>query len=114
MALPTTRRRTPAAAGDDTRDLLIRKKAELDRDEQEHRHREAERESKQRREEQAKDNAQRRLITNAVAAFLLVASVVSFVFAVGSGNATTRDWAQGIVTLLLGGLVGFLTGRTIK
>jgi len=110
-ALPFVRRRDSEG---EQRFSTARAKADLDRAEQEHRHREAERAGEQRRTEEAKDNAQRRLITNAVAAFLLVTSVVSFVFAVGSGNATTRDWAQSIVTLLLGGLVGFLTGRTIK
>ncbi len=83
---PLTARGTPRFSG-------ALAKAELDRAEQEHRHREAERESEQRRAEEAKDNAQRRLITNAVAVFLLVASVASFVFAVAAGNATTRDWA---------------------
>ncbi len=77
--------------------------AERARAERAFRHREAE-----------KDNEQRRTIVNAVSAFLMTVAVVSFGVAVLADGDGIREWAQGLVTLLIGGLVGFLSGRAIK
>jgi hypothetical protein len=40
--------------------------------------------------------------------------LVSFYFAVGSDNVDVQKWAMSLVTLLAGGLVGFLTGKSAK
>ena len=74
----------------------------------------ADKEQEHRHEEARKDNAQRRLITNAVSAFLAAATVAAFVIAIGADNDGTRGWGQGLVTLLIGGFVGFVTGRAAK
>lgn len=74
----------------------------------------ADKELEHRLEEERKDNAQRRRIVNAVGIFLLVVAIVALAISIGSENDATREWAQGIVTILIGGFVGFVTGRAIK
>lgn len=65
-------------------------------------------------EEQRLDNAQRRHIINVVGVFLIASSIFGTAIGAGSKNGETREWAQGIVTVLLGGFAGFITGRAIK
>jgi hypothetical protein len=67
-----------------------------------------------RREEQRKDNELRRhrekVVFYVVVGILVAGLVVGFIVAVEADNADTRRWAQGIVTLLFGGIVGGITG----
>lgn len=44
----------------------------------------------------------------------MVVAVASFGVGAFADNGGTREWAQGLVTVLIGGLVGFLTGRALK
>jgi hypothetical protein len=43
-----------------------------------------------------------------------VSLLVSFCFSVASDNPDVQKWAMSLVTLLAGGLVGFLTGKVAK
>lgn len=45
--------------------------------------------------------------------FLLAVAVVSIGIGVFADNGDTRAWAQRLVAVLIGGFVGFLTGRAI-
>lgn len=67
-----------------------------------------------RHQEERKDNDLRRVIIRVVGVFLLVVSVLSGAIGTFADNSGTREWAQGIVTILIGGFVGFLTGRAVK
>ncbi len=73
-------------------------------------------ESEHRRTEERKDNELRRFILKSFFIFLLAALVVGVGISVGSANADTRRWAQGIVTLLIGTIAGavggYFTGKT--
>jgi hypothetical protein len=64
--------------------------------------------------EQRLDNARRRQREMvgffAVVGIAVVGLVVGFGVAVWSDNGDTRRWAQGLVTLLFGGIVGGLAG----
>ena len=79
-------------------------------------------EAQLRREETRKDNDLRRrreLIGFYVAVGAsLVVLAISFVVAVAAENDGVRNWSQGIVTLVMGGIVGglagYLTGRSTK
>ncbi len=68
--------------------------------------------------EVVKDNAQRRTIVNAVGIILIGMLALSFVVAIWAENDGTRDWAQSLVTVILGGIVGgmagYLTGRSTR
>lgn len=67
------------------------------------------------REEEAKDNALRRLIIRVTVWTILAAGVAAFAIGTLAGDADTRRWAQNVGTTILGGLVGaaagYLTGR---
>ena len=89
-------------------------KADLDREDQAFRHRETQEDRAFRHREAERDSRQRRTITNVVGAFLLAVAVVGFGVGVAADNGGTRERAQGLVTVLVGGLVGFLTGRSLK
>jgi hypothetical protein len=60
--------------------------------------------------EATKDNAQRRLAFNVVVGVLLAILVVSLFLAIQSENGTTRAWAQGVVSSVMGGIVGAVAG----
>lgn len=72
-------------------------------------HRETERHHHQLTEEQ-KDNELRRLALKVLMGVVVLCLITSFVVAIKTQNDTTRLWAQGIVTLILGGIVGGVTG----
>jgi cation transport ATPase len=65
--------------------------------------------------EEKKDNDLKRLTFRIVLGVFIGVLVVSFIAAVWSDNASTRSWAQGIVTTIMGaiagGVVGYFTGK---
>jgi F0F1-type ATP synthase assembly protein I len=67
-----------------------------------------------RREQEAADNALRRQREQGGFALVVAVTVVMLIAAVLIGlladDAETRQWARGIVTLILGGIVGVLAG----
>lgn len=66
--------------------------------------------AKHKREETTRDNEQRRNIVYAVVLVVIAGLVVGSLVGTMAENDTTRTWAQGIVTLLLGGLLGAVGG----
>lgn len=94
----------------DQRFSTAQERALRERDEQMFQHQERAKDNEQLRVERAKDNAQRRMVVNTVGVILIVCLMFSLLVAVWSENATTRDWAQSVVTVLLGGLVGAIAG----
>lgn len=89
---------------------VAQEQALRERVEQAFRHAEVAKDNDRRRAESSKDQAQRRLVVNAVGVILIVCLAFALTVGVWSNNATTRDWAQSIVTVLLGGLVGAVAG----
>lgn len=89
---------------------VAQEQALRERVEQAFRHAEVAKDNDRRRAESSKDQAQRRLVVNAVGVSLIVCLAFALTVGVWCNNATTRDWAQSIVTVLLGGLVGAVAG----
>lgn len=74
----------------------------------------ADKELEHRLNEERKDNAQSRRVVNAVGSFLVLIILAALVIGIGSESDATREWGQGLVTILVGGFVGFITGRAVK
>lgn len=62
------------------------------------------------RQEATRDNFQRRVLIYIVVGVVIAGIVAAALVGTNAGNDDTRRWAQGIVTLLLGGLLGAVGG----
>jgi predicted benzoate:H+ symporter BenE len=62
------------------------------------------------RQEAARDNTQRRILIYIVVGVVIAGLVAATLVGTWADNDDTRRWAQGIVTLLLGGLLGAVGG----
>jgi heme A synthase len=62
------------------------------------------------RTEEQKENELRRFILRAIVVLLLVTFCAAAIVGVVNDDPSTRQWAQGIVTALLGGLLGAIGG----
>jgi hypothetical protein len=75
-------------------------------------------EQRHQRGEATKDNELRRFAFQVVLFALLVVLAVAFYLAIASDNATTRAWAQGLISTLIGalggGVLGYFTGKSGK